>query len=258
MGACGVANGSSSSRAAIAEAGRSAGRLRHQLRYDARELRRDRRIHIRERRGIERPLSANLVLRRSSWKWRRAAEREVKRAAERIEIGLRPDIGRVPRLLGGDVIHRAENVALAADESRIVWQRFVKCQRKPEVENLRGAGRRNHHVRGLEIAMNDPVLVEMMKSCRNIREDARRVANTDATAEAHEPLQASTGNVFQREEVDAVEFATRERTRDIRMIGFPAHLDLAAKPVEHSFLFARDSRRQNLQCNEHFVPEFLR
>ena len=49
---------------------------------------------------------------------------------------MRADIGRVAGLLGGDVVHRAQDVALAANNAGVVRERLARRQRQAEVEDL--------------------------------------------------------------------------------------------------------------------------
>ena len=90
----------------------------------------------------------------------------------RIEIGTSIDAGRTIDLLGSDVVHRADNVTLAAGDRLVFRQLLANGQCESHVEDFRVAVRRDHYVRRLQVAMDEALAVSALQAVGYFGEQA--------------------------------------------------------------------------------------
>ena len=105
--------------------------------------------------------------------WRNAGEHLVEQDAERVKIGAR--VHRfAAHLLRRHVGERSDQV-VAALGGRDGLRRVVEDgSREPEVEDLGDAARRDHHVRGLEVAVDDAEVVRGIECRGHLHRDRAR------------------------------------------------------------------------------------
>src|SRR5207253_11029585 len=86
----------------------------HHLANQADEARRHIRVELWDGHGLFAAMTLDFFQSCAAGKRRLAGQREIQRAAERVNVRTRIDGGRVLCLLGGDVVQRADDVAAAA------------------------------------------------------------------------------------------------------------------------------------------------
>ncbi len=135
---------------------------------------------------------------------------------ERVQIGARVDpralhlLGRQVRDGSGD----AERHARGRRERRI--ERVDQHVREPEVQDLGPAARSDHDVAGLEIAMDDPLLVRGLERLGDPGRDRARAA-LGQRPRAQELRERLPRHQLEHQEVDAVLAVEIEQGRDVGM-----------------------------------------
>ena len=217
------------------------GVLLEALAHDVVERRRRQRLHGRDRRRLASETIAAIRLVFDLALERAPARRHlVEQRAEREDVG--PRVGLLPlELLGRHVLERAEDRPFAASAawpaSAVVGRgrgTTPQCRaprlREPEVEQLR-ARLRQHHVAGLEVAMDDPLLV---RARRARRRSARRTCSTWSSGSAPfcEPVGERLAlEQLHHEEVASVLVADVEERADVRMVERRDRLRLALEAL---------------------------
>jgi hypothetical protein len=105
------------------------------------------------------------------------------------------------------------------------------CQRlrEPEVQHLHGTVRTQLDVRGLEVAMNDALLVRGLKSFRDLFCDRQRFVDRDRPA-PNALRQIVALDQFHHQRANAARFFEAVNVRDIRMVQGGERLCFAGEP----------------------------
>ena len=148
---------------------------------------------------------------------RRASRQQVvERAAERIDVGA--GVGRVAvaGLLGREVVGRAEHLLVVGlRERRVV---LFLGERETEVEDLDRAAGVEDQVRGLDVAMHEPLLVRMLEPERRLPHVVECVAERERAGLLDLRMEVGSGDVLHRDEMDLAGGVEVERPDDVRMV----------------------------------------
>ena len=195
--------------------------------------------------------------------WLAARHHLVQHAAERKDVApligrealclLRRHVGRGPeddtRLRG----HHAQR--------RRVGQ-FRRCGRgfhrlgQPEVEHLHGAVRPHFDVRGLEIAMNDALLVRRFERLGDLPGDLQPLVDRDWPS--RNPLrQVLAFDEFHHQRTGTVGFFETVDVRNVGMIQCREGLRFAREPCQ-AFRIVRERVRQDFDCDVAIQPGVAR
>src|SRR5262249_12236928 len=113
--------------------------------------------------------------------WREPGQRFVETNAHRPEITTVIEVLGAARLLGRHVERRAEHRSRSRERDVLATfgaERIGANLRNSEIEDLDddavGLAVREEHVRGLDVAMDDPGLVRLLKTRERLRDDSER------------------------------------------------------------------------------------
>ncbi len=152
------------------------GFLAHQLANHRGERRRNAARLCFEWIGIFHALPEDLVDHVAPLKGRLAGQREVEGAADAVQIAPHVGLGRVAKLFGAGVIERAQHRVGPGQPGLVVQG---SCQ--THVEQLHVAVGRDHDVRRLDIAMDQPGFVGRLETVDQLEEQAGRVGDPERT-----------------------------------------------------------------------------
>src|SRR5687767_281031 len=113
-------------------------------------------------------------------------------------------------LLGRHVVNRAH-------EGAVLRHAGVGKPRDAEVQYLHHATRIDHHVGGLDVAVNDAVVVSVGQSLTYLLDDFEAPYEIERRAAAQRAIEGFAGDVLHRHERSALKFADVEHDDDIWM-----------------------------------------
>ncbi len=139
----------------------------------------------------------------------------VEDASERVDIGAL--VERVAGdLLGGDVLERAHDLARDAHS-----RQRAGALGQPEVAEvavLASGGLGDEHVRGLDVAMDEPLLVRGVERLCDLREEIDRALGLERAVLGHDLGQVRALDVAHREEEQAVLVSRLVDRDDVRVV----------------------------------------
>ena len=142
------------------------------------------------------------------------AQADVEDGAERVDVGARPDRADVARrLLGRHVVGRAEDVAGLTQPIL-----SIQLLGQAEVGDLRLTIGREQDIGGLEVAMNDAVLMGMLHGAGQLFDQRCRLARGEADVFAKPLRQRTAGQKLEREVGIATVFAEIVDMHDAGML----------------------------------------
>ena len=142
---------------------------------------------------------------------RPAGQQLVQRAAQSIDVGAAIDGVTVQALLGGHVVEGAQELAGRRDRSFLPRPVPQPCH--AQVENFHLAGRGQHHVGGLDVAVDQAVLVEVLQTEGRLPGHFTGLRHRQGPALPEEPGQAVALDQLQDEIRNALHL-TRVTGRD--------------------------------------------
>src|SRR5205823_10327189 len=126
------------------------------LHADVLQISRDRGVDAARQNGITLADSADLLLERVCAKRHDARQKLIEEGSQREDVAARSQFGFRARLLGGEVVRRAEDLTRAREPAAEI----VHLLGEAEVEQLRLEIRAHKDVSGFEVAMNQMMLVQ--------------------------------------------------------------------------------------------------
>ena len=213
-----------------------------------------------ERRRIAKEDGADDVGRGGALERRLPGEHFVEKDAEREQVGAPVDVAPT-RLLRGHVVERAHDDAVSRLHE---LRRGVIARRKAlpphelrqtEVQDLDIAIGANHHVLGLQVAMDDACVVRGRDRLRNLHGNRDRLPGVEAAA-IEDRTQRDAVDELGREELHAAVVADVVDREDVGMIEGRNRARLALEAAE-PFLVAHGARREHFQCEPAAQPNVL-
>ena len=130
-------------------------------------------VELGDRRRLLVAVALDLLLGRSAGEWGAAGQGEVDRTAQRVDVAAGVHLRRVGRLLRRDVVHRADDVTLAADHLALAVD-FPCHQGQAQVEHLGVVVGGDDDVRRLEVAVDQPLVVGVVQRQAHLGEQPRQ------------------------------------------------------------------------------------
>ena len=154
-------------------------------------------------------------------------EHLVEHAPERVDVGARVD-GLALRLLGREVRG-------GADHRRGLRRRGVALHpRDAEVHHLHLAGARDHHVRGLDVAVHDAVRVRGLQRRRDLLGELDGLHRRGRAAGREERRERAPLDVLHHDVLRVAVGAGVEDAHDVRVVQARRGLRLTAEPRDES------------------------
>ena len=167
----------------------------------------------------------------------------VERCAERVEVTANVDVLRVARLLGGDVLRRA-------DRRPIARERHVGGPlREPHVGQLHVAVFVDEDVAGFDVAMDHAALVGVVERLRHLLAHLQHVFFGEDAPFDEQRAQRLALDELHDEEVVTTLFAEVVARDDVRIVERSDDARLAAQPIDVATV-ARQRRLQDLQRHD--------
>ncbi len=168
--------------------------------------------------------------------------------AEGVDVRAAVHILRVPaRLLGREVVGRPHDGARLGEDALVVLRLG-----EPEVGELRVHVVVDEDVRGLQVAVDDPVLVRVMDAATELLEDLHAELEVELLLE--ELVERLPVHVLHREEGEALVLARVEEADDARVVQLPRRVHLAREAL--LLLLAR-LRRVEHELERRLLPARL-
>ncbi len=182
---------------------------------------------------------------------RLAGQQPIERAAQGIDV--RPVIGRVGvlGLLGGHVVAGAHHLAAGGEAVRSggrSFQRRVDAG-QPHVENLHRAVAVQKQIGGLDVAVNDALLVRVLQPPGRLHHTIDRLPHRQRALRLDDLAQIVAVDVLHHEKVDALGLARVVGGDDVGMLQPGRGPNLAAEPADRVGRLHR-LRRQDLQGHD--------
>lgn len=168
--------------------------------------------------GLEDSADRSLIVRQSR------SEQIKQGDATRVDVHARPDLPAV-ELLGSHEVQRADDGRLQRQCGQI------HDARDPEVRDHWLVFTAEQHIRGLQVAVNDTVRVQLFESGEYASNDRNRTADWQRTPASNEFVEISTSHEFLHEKrirtIPGIQVA-----HDVGMFDSPEDLTLSSKPGE--------------------------
>ena len=179
----------------------------------------------------------------------------VEHAAERVDV--RAPVDLLPGdLLGGDVVDRAQQVAVVADPGLLGDPLREAEVRQVDVVGAVGPGARvEQHVGGLHVAMHEAARVGRIQGARDLGDDADRVRRVQ-TAALEALVQVAPLDVAHGDEEEVVGRPGLVDRDDVRMVDRRGQLRLAQEAVAERLVLG-EAGSQQLERNLPLEPQIL-
>ena len=128
-------------------------------------------------------------------------------------------------LLGRDVVERAHGLARAGHF--VVLSVCALEAGQAQVEDLHLPGGRDHQVRRLDVAVDQPVLVGVLQPEGRLPDQLAGVGDRQRPAVLHQLIEVQAVDEFHHQELRAVDLAGVECADDVRMVNRADDLHLA-------------------------------
>ncbi len=169
----------------------------------------------------------------------------VEDAGQRIHVGARIDLS-APDLFGRHVVERPDDLVggrQAADRARPLCQAEVG-----EIAMLATAGPGDEHVAGLDVAMDQPLLVGCVECARRLFRECDHALRVERALLGDEPCEVRAFHVAHREEEHSFGLARLEDRDDVRVVERGGDPRLAQEALPEA-LVVRELGRENLERN---------
>ena len=168
-----------------------------------------RRLHV-GRHLVERPAEGRALERRA------AGKQLEERAAEAVDVCPIVRAAAVGGLFGGHVVGRAHGLA---GPGHFVAAAVLAVEAgKPQVEDLDLAPRREHEVGGLDVAVDQVVLVDVLKTHGNLPGEFAGVRHAEPAGMRDQPRQVQPLDILHDQHRAAVDFAGVVGADDLRVV----------------------------------------